>query len=270
MPELPEVETTCRGIKPYIEGYCVNRVEIRERRLRWPISEEIDRNLPGARIENVSRRAKYLLLETTTGTLIIHLGMSGTMCIVNMDDKVQKHDHVDIVLSSGYTARFTDVRRFGAMLWSERGVDHPRLVGLGPEPLSDEFSGEYLYQLSKRSKRTIKQFIMDSHIVVGVGNIYASESLFYSGIRPDKHCHDISLQCYKRLVESIKNVLQKAIACGGTTLKDFLGGDGKPGYFQQELAVYGRAGESCTKCLKRVEKISLGNRSTYFCRHCQQ
>lgn len=271
MPELPEVETTRRGIFPYVYHHRIERVIVREVRLRWPVSENLPEVLEGQTIKDVQRRAKYLLLPTDNGTLIIHLGMSGCLRILPADASVMKHDHVDLLLDSGNILRLTDPRRFGAMLWTHEDVtEHPLIQSLGPEPLSSAFTGEYLYRLSRNRKQAIKSFIMDNRRVVGVGNIYANEGLFHAGILPSCPCGGISLSHYLQLEQAIRKVLNRAIEQGGTTLRDFVGGDGNPGYFRVKLAVYGRAGKPCSVCSTAIQSIRLGNRITYFCPLCQQ
>ena len=274
MPELPEVETTRRGIAPYIEGCTIKDVIVRECRLRWPVTDNIQQMLIGQTIRGVTRRAKYLLLQTANGHLLIHLGMSGSLRVL-MDDALNnqhgKHDHVDIVLQGGLRLRYSDPRRFGAILWTEEPpANHKLLKNLGPEPLGSEFTAQRLYQLSQGKKQAVKTFIMDNHVVVGVGNIYASEALFKAEIRPDRTSGRISQVRYERLTKAIKETLAKAIEQGGTTLRDFVGGDGKPGYFKQELAVYGRAGQPCLICGKMIRELKLGGRSSCFCDHCQR
>ena len=271
MPELPEVETTRMGIEPHIQGQSVSKVIVRNPRLRWPVPDHLDDQVRGKVIAAVKRRAKYLLLNIESGTLIIHLGMSGSLRIVKAGEPVRKHDHVDIVLSNGSCLRYHDPRRFGAVLWSDQPIhEHELLNKLGPEPLSEDFTPHHLYRLSRNKTQAVKAFIMDSHIVVGVGNIYANEALFKAGIRPDRPAGRISAARYERLVKRIKETLAEAIQQGGTTLRDFVGGDGKPGYFKQQLTVYGRAGEACVNCGAPVTEIRLGNRSTFFCRKCQR
>ncbi|MCY1266187.1 Formamidopyrimidine-DNA glycosylase [compost metagenome] len=270
MPELPEVETTRRGIAPYIEGQRVSRVIVRDRRLRWPIPEDLDVRLSGQRILQVERRAKYLLLNAEAGTLISHLGMSGSLRLVECGLPAVKHEHVDIELESGLALRYTDPRRFGALLWSQAPLEHELLRHLGPEPLTDDFEGERLYQLSRGRSMAVKPFIMDNAVVVGVGNIYASEALFAAGIDPRRAAGSISRARYGRLAEEIKRILAIAIECGGTTLRDFVGGDGKPGYFQQELFVYGRGGEFCKVCGSTLREIRLGQRASVYCPRCQR
>lgn len=271
MPELPEVETTRRGIEPHILHRTVTRVTVREPRLRWPVTPGLEQILLGQTIQQVRRRAKYLLVETGQGTLLIHLGMSGSLRILKQPLPPQKHDHIDIQLDTGDLLRYTDPRRFGAMLWlTEAPADHPLLRELGPEPLSEALTGDYLFQKSRGRNVPIKSFIMDSHVVVGVGNIYANEALFMSGIHPQRDAGRISRERYQVLAEQIKLVLARSIEQGGTTLRDFVGGDGKPGYFQQTLQVYGRGGEPCRTCGEILREIRLGQRSTVYCGHCQR
>jgi len=269
MPELPEVETTCRGIAPHITGKRVTRVIVRNPNLRWRVSGRLVKDLSGQTINAVSRRAKYLLLQTDAGTAILHLGMSGSLCLVKSTAVVGKHDHVDIVF--GKTAlRLTDPRRFGSLHWTRRPPGQHRLISpLGPEPLADTFTGDYLYQASRNRKVAIKQFIMNSHIVVGIGNIYASEALYMAGIHPQRAAGKISLKKSRLLAEVIKEVLNDSIAQGGTTLRDFVNGDGKPGYFKQQLNVYGKAGEPCISCQVTIREMRQGQRSTFYCPKCQ-
>lgn len=270
MPELPEVETSRRGIAPWVENQVVCRVVIRDRRLRWPISTEIDRQLPGRRILSVRRRAKYLLFDTGVGSLMLHLGMSGSVRIVNSDEPAGKHDHVDICLQNGKALRFRDPRRFGSLLWAKVPDEHALLCNLGPEPLSAAFDGGYLWLKSRGRKVSIKQFIMNATIVVGVGNIYASESLFESGIHPKRSAGRVSNKRLSILSNAIKSVLERAIDAGGTTLRDFHGGDGEPGFFQRQLDVYGRDGLPCRNCKSPITTVILGQRSTFYCKVCQR
>ena len=269
MPELPEVETSRRGISPYIVGQRIDNVVIRERRLRWPVSDDIDKQLPHATVESVGRRAKYLLLNTTNGTAIVHLGMSGSVFIVDRDTPAGVHDHFDIQFDTGKSLRFRDPRKFGSLHWSDNASQHWLLRKLGPEPLSADFSGVYLWQKSRGRRVSVKQFIMNAAIVVGVGNIYASESLFLAGIHPKRAAGRIAEARYEMLATTIKDVLEKAIRAGGTTLRDFYGGEGEAGYFQQELAVYGRDGNPCLHCGRPVSVIMQGQRSTFYCKDCQ-
>lgn len=270
MPELPEVETTRRGIAPHLEGHRVTRLIVRDARLRWPIPEDLAIQIEDQTFTAIRRRAKYLLMDIGGGTLISHLGMSGNLRLVAANTPALKHEHVDIELDSGLTLRYTDPRRFGAMLWQRAGEIHPLLARLGPEPLSPEFDGERLYNLSRKRSIAVKPFIMENAVVVGVGNIYATEALFASGIDPRCEAGRISRARYVELAEEIKKVLARAIDSGGTTLRDFIGGDGKPGYFQQELFAYGRAGQLCKVCGTTLSECRLGQRSSVFCRRCQR
>ncbi|MDH3646623.1 MAG: bifunctional DNA-formamidopyrimidine glycosylase/DNA-(apurinic or apyrimidinic site) lyase [Gammaproteobacteria bacterium] len=270
MPELPEVEITRRGIAPAIKGIAVKKVVIRQRRLRWPISAGLARELPGETVDSVDRRAKYLLLGTTAGTLITHLGMSGSLRALSNPGPAQKHDHVDIVFANGTCLRFTDPRRFGSMLWTRRDpLRHRLLARLGPEPLHPEFDGEYLYKSARGRRGAIKLHIMNAATVVGVGNIYASEALYAAGINPRRAAGRISLPRMQLLSDTIKLVLENAIKVGGTTLRDFTGGDGQPGYFQLELNAYDRDGQPCPGCGSAIRRIVIGQRSTFYCPHCQ-
>ena len=270
MPELPEVETTRRGISPHARGETITDIVVRDGRLRWPVPSELNRILPGATIEEIQRRGKYLLFRTDAGTLIGHLGMSGSLRVVSPEDEPGKHDHVDILLGNGSILRYNDPRRFGCLLWTLADpLEHTLLASLGPEPLQPEFSADYLFTLSRGRKAAVKTFIMDSHVVVGVGNIYANEALFLAGIRPGRAAGRVSRPRYERLVECIKQVLAAAVQQGGTTLRDFVGGDGKPGYFRQQLNVYDHAGEPCPVCGLELSESRLGQRSTVYCRNCQ-
>jgi formamidopyrimidine-DNA glycosylase len=269
MPELPEVETSRRGIEPHIVGTRVERVIIRNRSLRWPVSRSVDRNLVAKTIDSVTRRAKYLLINTDSGAAILHLGMSGSVFIVDRDTPAGVHDHVDIDFASGKTLRFRDPRRFGSLHWCKEPLQHKLLKSLGPEPLGDEFNGDYLWTQSRGRRVSIKQFIMNAHVVVGVGNIYASEALYMAGINPRRAAGRVALQRYVLLATAIKEVLTKAIKAGGTTLRDFYGGDGEAGYFQQQLEAYGREGEPCRRCNTPITLIAQGQRSSYYCKQCQ-
>mgnify|MGYP001051263164 CR=1 FL=1 len=271
MPELPEVETTRRGIAPHIENNTISNIIVRNRSLRWPIPTGLKTKLKDHVIRAVTRRAKYLLIKTDKGTLILHLGMSGSLRILPIDEVIDKHDHFEIQFTDGSCLRLRDPRRFGAVLWTkDEPAEHKLLVSLGPEPLDKTFNAELLFEKSRKRKTTIKQFIMDAKIVVGVGNIYASESLFLAGINPNKQAGRITKAQSKELSAAIKKILSAAIKQGGTTLKDFKSSDGKPGYFQQKLKVYDRKGEPCTKCKKPIKQITLGQRSTFYCTHCQK
>lgn len=273
MPELPEVETTRRGIKDKTEHQFIEKLIVRNPNLRWPVDLTLVEKLAGQQITSVGRRGKYILLQTEIGSLLIHLGMSGTLRIVPKDTPLIKHDHVDIALSNSYTLRLNDPRRFGSVLWHdalEGDVENHKLLNkLGPEPLSDAFNGDYLFKQSRNRKVAIKSFIMNSHIVVGAGNIYANESLFLSGIHPQKITYKLSKKQCHLLAENIKTVIAAAIKQGGTTLKDFLSPDGKPGYFKQELNVYDQAGKACKICQNPIERIVLNQRAAYFCPKCQ-
>ncbi|MFP1817296.1 bifunctional DNA-formamidopyrimidine glycosylase/DNA-(apurinic or apyrimidinic site) lyase [Lonsdalea quercina] len=269
MPELPEVETSRRGIEPYLVGHTILHAEVRNARLRWPVSPEI-MSLSDEAVLSVQRRAKYLLIELTRGWIIVHLGMSGSLRVLPEYVEPGKHDHVDLVLESGKVLRYTDPRRFGAWLWSADPATSSVLAHLGPEPLSDAFSGDYLFEKSRGRKTPIKLWIMDNKLVVGVGNIYASESLFSAGISPERAAGSLSEAEFQLLAVTIKKVLLRSIEQGGTTLRDFLQSDGKPGYFAQELQVYGRSGEPCRHCGTLIESLKQGQRSTFFCRTCQR
>jgi len=269
MPELPEVETSRRGIEPHIVGTRISRVVIRNRSLRWPVSKSVDRNLVGQTVGSVTRRAKYLLINTGKGAAILHLGMSGSVFIVDRDTPAGVHDHVDIDFDSGKTLRFRDPRRFGSLHWSKKPLEHKLLKTLGPEPLGDGFDGDYLWTQSRGRRVSIKQFIMNAQVVVGVGNIYASESLYLACINPRRAAGRVSLQRYELLTTAIKEVLANAIKAGGTTLRDFYGGDGEAGYFQQQLEAYGREGEPCRRCNTAITAIVQGQRSSYYCTQCQ-
>ena len=271
MPELPEVETTCRGIAPYATGGTIKHIVVRESRLRWPVTPEVSQQTSGRCIVNVGRRAKYILLELDYGHLIIHLGMSGSLRITDDDCSHEKHDHLDICLDSGAIIRYRDPRRFGSVHWTcDDPHRHWLLKDLGPEPLSDEFNASYLYQRSRGKTQAVKLFIMDSHTVTGIGNIYANEALFLAGIRPQTRSGRISLSRYEKLTAAIKKILSSAINRGGTTLRDFVSGTGRPGYFKQELNVYGRGGLPCPACERPLRDVMVNQRATYYCRTCQR
>lgn len=269
MPELPEVETTLRGLAPHLQGRRVTGVTLRRPDLRWPIPAEISRLLPGERILGLRRRAKYLLLDTAPGSALLHLGMSGCLRVLPARTPVAAHDHVDLALDSGRVLRFTDPRRFGCLLWQPAGSTHELLQQLGPEPLSEDFDGDYLYQRSRGRRASVKSFLMDQAIVVGVGNIYAAESLFSAGIAPGRQAGRVSRERYAVLAVTVKSILAHAIRRGGTTLRDFIDPDGAPGYFELELRVYGREGEPCRTCGRRLQGLRLGNRATAWCANCQ-
>ena len=269
MPELPEVETSRRGIEPHITGNKISRVIVRNRRMRWPVSRSVDKNLLGATVVSVDRRAKYLLINVGRGAAILHLGMSGSVYIVDNDTPAGVHDHIDVEFESGKTLRFRDPRRFGSLHWSTDPFNHKLLKTLGPEPLGDTFDGDYLWRRSRGRRVSIKQFIMNAHIVVGVGNIYASEALYLAGIHPARAAGRVAKHRYQALSNSIRSVLADAIKAGGTTLRDFYGGDGEAGYFQQQLEAYGREDEPCRRCDTPITAIVQGQRSTYYCKRCQ-
>lgn len=271
MPELPEVETTCRGIAAYVVGKAVTAVTVRQRQLRWPVPRGLQRKLVKHKVLRLQRRAKYILFRFEHGCLILHLGMSGSLRIVTGDQPPEKHDHIDIEFDNGIKLRFRDPRRFGSLLWTiDDPLQHPLLVGLGPEPLNNNFHGDYLYQKARGRRQAIKTFIMDSRIVVGVGNIYASEALFSSGIHPGRAAGRLSRERCDRLAAAIKRVLKQAIAAGGTTLRDFASGDGRPGYFYLKLKVYDRAGAPCVRCGNPISQARIGQRSAFFCSKCQR
>jgi formamidopyrimidine-DNA glycosylase len=270
VPELPEVETTRRGLAPHLIGHTVVALDIRQPRLRWAIPAALRTSLPGQRIEAIERRAKYLLVHTEPGSALLHLGMSGSLRVLPADTPVGAHDHVDWRLDSGRVLRYTDPRRFGCQLWQPRGELHPLLAGLGPEPLSDDFDGDHLWLRARGRKAAVKLLLMDQASVVGVGNIYANEALFAAGIHPKRAAGSVSRKRYARLAGEVKRILAHAIARGGTTLRDFISPDGMPGYFEQELSVYGRAGEPCKVCGTPIKASVLGQRSTFHCPRCQR
>lgn len=271
MPELPEVETSVRGILPYLTGETIAEIVIRQKQLRWQVSEQLSQ-MAGAKILTIYRRAKYLIIHTDRGDILIHLGMSGSLGILNQGEpnNVGKHDHVDLVTESGVILRYNDPRKFGAWLWAESAESAELLAKLGPEPLSEAFNGEYLYQQSRRKTVAVKNFIMNNAVVVGVGNIYACESLFMAGIHPELATQNLTPKQCERLAAVIKQVLTQAIIQGGTTLKDFIQPDGKPGYFAQVLQVYGRKGEECHDCGSVIQAKVIGQRNSFFCPNCQK
>jgi len=290
MPELPEVETTRRGLAPHVEGRRVLAVTLRRPDLRWPIPPEVSAALPGQRIETIRRRAKYLLLDTAAGSALLHLGMSGSLRVLPADTPVNAHDHVDLALDAagrgrGRVLRFTDPRRFGSLLWQPPGTTHPLLRALGPEPLPPGsggtafdgataggavFSGDYLFARSRGRKVPVKAFLMDQRIVVGVGNIYAAEALFAAGISPLRAAGRVSRERYRLLAGAVQAILARAIERGGTTLRDFIAPDGAPGYFEQELSAYGRGGAPCPNCGRPLKQAWIGQRATVWCGHCQR
>lgn len=270
MPELPEVETVLRGLMALLQNNRIEQVIIRQGLLRWPIPANLNNHAKNQRIISVYRRAKYLLIQLQNGTIIIHLGMSGSLKIVQEKVMPGSHDHVDIILSSGQIIRYNDPRRFGAILWTEDPASHPLLQPLGPEPLDSSFNASYFYSTCLRRKVAIKQLIMNGKIVTGIGNIYAAEALFQANIHPLTPANTLTETQCVRLVKAIKQVLQAAIVQGGTTLKDFINTEGKPGYFSQQLQVYGREGLPCRVCQSLLQGLRLGQRSTVFCPCCQQ
>lgn len=270
MPELPEVEVSRLGISPHIEGKVISELRVHDKRLRWPVPEDVKR-VQGHQLQRVTRRAKYLLLETAAGTLILHLGMSGALRVVPKATSLKKHDHIEIEFEHGQVLRLNDPRRFGALLYTDETVDHHKLLAhLGPEPLTDEFTGDYLHSMSRGRTQSIKTFIMDNRVVVGVGNIYANEALFKAGINPKRQAGKVSKKRFQELVPLIKQTLADAIQQGGTTLRDFTNVDGAPGYFAQKLLVYGRGGKRCRQCSGQLKEIRLGQRSTVYCTQCQR
>ena len=270
MPELPEVETTRRGLEPHLVGVRIHSVIIRHAGLRQPIPAELPRTLPGQTILSLQRRGKYLLLDCGQGWLILHLGMSGSLRILPAATPPEKHDHFDLVLASGQCMRLRDPRRFGAVLWTSAAPEtHPLLAKLGIEPLTAEFDGNFLYLATRQRKTAIKPFLMDGHIIVGVGNIYANEALFDAGISPNIAAGRLGKARCVRLVAVIKETLTRAIAAGGSSLRDFVNSAGKPGYFQQQYRVYGRTGQPCPRCGAAVRQIRQGQRSTFYCPGCQ-
>lgn len=270
MPELPEVETTRAALAPHLTGRRVTAATLRRTDLRWPIAPEISDLLPGQRILDVRRRAKYLLLDTVMGSALLHLGMSGSLRVVPMQTPPRPHDHVDLVLDDARVLRMHDPRRFGSVLWQAPGTVHPLLAALGPEPLSDAFTGGYLHALGRGRRAPVKTFLMDQSVVVGVGNIYAAEALFAAGISPLRAAGRISRERYQRLATETRRVLEAAIVQGGTTLRDFISPDGNTGYFVQQLSVYGRGGEPCRNCGRALKQASIGQRSSVWCGHCQR
>lgn len=270
MPELPEVETTRRGLLPHVVGRAISRIEVREPRLRWRVARELPHALTDARIETLARRAKYLLFGTGAGTLLVHLGMSGSLRYLPAPVDPGAHDHIDVHFKGGGALRFNDPRRFGSFMLTSEPAAHPLLKDLGPEPLGDDFDADYLWRASRNRRVAIKQHLMNGHIVVGVGNIYASEALFRAGIHPRRSASRISRARCEPLVTAVRDVLRDAIDEGGTTLRNFVGGDGKPGYFRGSLRVYERAGSPCIVCGTAIERRVLGQRATYYCPRCQR
>jgi formamidopyrimidine-DNA glycosylase len=271
VPELPEVETTRRGIAPHVVGRRIERLQVHDRRLRWPVDLTMITAVQGRAIRNAGRRAKYLLLETEVGTLILHLGMSGSLRVLPVGTPRVAHDHVDIELDSGQTLRFNDPRRFGSLFFTRDDPSlHPLLRKLAPEPLEEDFDGGYLFRITRRRAVAIKQLVMNSQLVVGVGNIYASEALFRARVRPRRAARSLTRAECGKLARAIKATLTMAVKVGGTTLRDYVGADGNPGYFRQKLYVYERAGLPCRVCGRPVKQFTQGGRSTYWCSNCQK
>ena len=271
MPELPEVETTLRGIQNHILHKEIKEIKVRQPHLRWQVpTEQIVKALEGNSFSEIYRRAKYLVLKSQKGSLLIHLGMSGSLRIFSAFIEPEKHDHIDIIFNDKKLLRFRDPRRFGSFLWTETPNQHPLLENLGPEPLGNSFSGQYLFELSRGRKAPLKNFIMNSKIVVGVGNIYANEALFKAGLRPQRKSGKVTLNQFESLASSIKILLQSSIDEGGTTLRDFVGTDNKPGYFKQQLMVYGRKNKRCKFCSALLKELKISHRSSIYCPQCQQ
>ncbi len=268
MPELPEVETTRAGIEPHILKQRIFQINVYQPKLRWPISDNIQ-TLKHQCIEQVLRRGKYLIIKTEDKNLMIHLGMSGYLQLLPKNTPLKKHDHFEIVLENGFCLRLNDTRRFGCVLVADNFQDHPLIKVLGPEPLLKSFNAKYLYQSTRNSKRPIKLLLMDAKIVVGVGNIYANEALFFAGILPHRCADSLSFEEATKLTQAIKRVLKQAIKSGGTTLKDFQNVQGKPGYFKQKLKVYGREYQACYNCDRKIKASRLGQRITLWCEGCQ-
>lgn len=270
MPELPEVETVKCGLKPHIENKTIQDVTIRHFQLRWPIPADLKKQLTGQQVSTITRRGKYLVIHVTSGTLIIHLGMSGSLRVITQNLAPTRHDHVDIILSDETIIRYNDPRRFGAILWTTQDpFTHPLLYAIGIEPLDEHFTGHYLQQKALKRHAPIKSFLMNSKMVAGIGNIYAAEALFLAKIHPMTPANALTSKECDNLVHAIKQILQNAIESGGTTLKDFVNSEGKPGYFSQNLNVYGRAKLLCKVCGNVLESFQLGQRSTVFCGFCQ-
>lgn len=271
MPELPEVETTRRGIEPFVVGRRIEQAVLRHRGLRWPITRGFADSVAGQGVRQLRRRAKYLIFDLDAGAILLHLGMSGSLRVLPANTPALTHDHVDLVLDSGQCLRFNDPRRFGCVLWTAHDpLEHPLLASLAPEPLSDEFNVEYLAKACRGRSVAIKQLLMNGRIVVGVGNIYASEALFRSKIRPRRSARRLRREEIAALVQAVKDVLQDAIRAGGTTLRDYVNAEGNPGYFRQKLFVYERSGEPCRVCGSAIKHFVQGQRSTYFCPTCQK
>lgn len=272
MPELPEVEIVCRALRQTIEKQKIDKVTIRHRFLRWPITKNLAQKVCGQHINHIHRRGKYILILLEKGSLIIHLGMSGHIRLFYPPLPSPKtHDHYDFTFSNQITLRYHDTRRFGALLWTDQpALQYPLLAHIGVEPLTPAFNGQYLFQQIKKRHSNIKAILMNSHIVAGIGNIYANEALFLARIHPSHPAFKLTLEECETLCNRSREVLQKAIDVGGTTLKDFFRIDGNPGEFSQQLLVYGKEGQSCPNCYQSIERMMINNRSTYFCKNCQK
>lgn len=270
MPELPEVEITRKGIAPYITDQMVQGVIVRNPHLRWRVPSRLQRNLAGQSIDSVTRRAKYLLLNTKEGSVIIHLGMSGSLRVLKITTPPRQHDHIDINFDNNICLRLHDPRRFGCVLWSRRPLQHRLLKNLGPEPLLEEFNGQYLFNRSRQRPGAVKNLLMNANIVSGIGNIYATEALYAAGIHPQRAANRLSIKRYNLLAEKIKQTLQNAIRAGGTTLRDFHSAEGQPGYFRHSLMVYGKEGEPCPRCNRPIRRRVIQGRSSFYCSVCQR
>jgi formamidopyrimidine-DNA glycosylase len=271
MPELPEVETTMRGLAPHLVGQRIRTAVVRNRQLRWPVPRMLPRLVAGRRIERLERRSKYLLVECGGAWLIFHLGMSGSLRVVRGDTPPDTHDHFDLLLESGYALRLHDPRRFGAVLWEPgEPARHKLLRALAPEPMGEVFNGQWLFERTRGRSAPIKSLLMDSRLVCGVGNIYANEALFRAGIHPARAAGRIGKARYARLVEAIRATLNAAIEAGGSSLRDFVHADGGRGWFQQQYFVYGRAGEPCRQCGSVIKTVRIGQRSAFYCPSCQR
>jgi formamidopyrimidine-DNA glycosylase len=271
MPELPEVETTRRGLAPHLLNQRIRTAIVRNAALRLPVSPELPARVAGARIDTLARRGKYLLIECSTGTLIVHLGMSGRLWLLSAHAPAERHDHFDLVLENGNAVRLRDPRRFGLVLWQDgRHIEHGLLARVGPEPLSAAFDGAWLYAATRTRSAAVKLVLMDASVVAGVGNIYANEALFRAGIDPRRPAQRIGRARYDVLADTIRETLEDAIRAGGSTLRDYVGGDGRAGYFQNEFLVYERGGEACLRCGARIRALRQAQRSTFYCPGCQR
>jgi len=270
MPELPEVETTRRALLPHVVGRRIRDVVVREPRLRWPVPVDLARRMNGECVRDIRRRGKYLLFDVGDGHLLVHLGMSGSLTLVPRDTPPRRHDHVDLALEGESTLRLNDPRRFGAVLWVKRPETHALLASLGVEPFDASFGGELLQRLAKGRRVPVKLFLMNARLVTGIGNIYANEALFAAGVHPSRPSGRLSRERWDRLAAAIRSTLERALAAGGSTLRDFVGGDGQPGHFQNDHAVYGRAGEPCPACGTAIRGTRHAGRATYYCGSCQR